>query len=354
MAAKDLTTEDGVLSWLQSSTFPQGKKVTKVKRLTEGASGFVYRAFLEDASQPSVIVKHVESYAARAQNWKLDQNRITFEFEAMKYLSQPEMQPDKFVRSPELLFFDSSDFVLIMEDAGNLPSLKGWLRSGVSIEHTARIGQALGRFLARVHNTTAGAEEILSHFNGNTTAKYLSGNLYFGTLPTAAEKFGYTDTYFREAARVGQQEVDESNEVLTLGDFWTGNVLVNATSPEDLHLYVVDLELAKPGTAAFDIGQMAAEMYCLAAFRDQDLGSSLLNEFLRSYKENRQGSVDAAKVAIRIGVHLFVIMPKAWSNEASEERIKQVLSIGADLIRMGCARDEAGLLRSIVGPLVVT
>ncbi|KAK3711366.1 hypothetical protein LTR37_009746 [Vermiconidia calcicola] len=354
MAAKDLTTEDGVLSWLQSSTFAEGKNVTKVQRLTEGACGFVYRAYLEGTSRSSVIIKHVESYAARAQNWKLDQNRITFEYEAMKYLSQPEMQSDEFVRSPELLFFDSSDYVLIMEDAGNLPSLKGWLRSGVDIEHTARIGQALGRFLAKVHDTTAGAEEVLSHFNGNKTAKYLSGNLYFGTLPTAAAKFGYTDPYFQEAAKVGQQEVDESSEVLTVGDFWTGNVLVKATSPEDLHLYIVDLELAKPGTAAFDIGQMAAEMYCLAAFREQGLGSSLLNEFLRSYKSNRRVPVDAAKVAVRIGVHLFVIMPKAWSNEASEERIKQVLSIGADLIRMGCERDKAGLLRSIVRPLIVT
>lgn len=78
MAAKDLTTEDGVLSWLQSSTFAEGKNVTKVQRLTEGACGFVYRAYLEGTSRSSVIIKHVESYAARAQNWKLDQNRIVW------------------------------------------------------------------------------------------------------------------------------------------------------------------------------------------------------------------------------------------------------------------------------------
>ena len=258
------------------------------------------------------------------------------------------MQSDRLVRA--LLFYDDNDHVLIMEDVGSLPSLKGWSQPGVSFEATMQIGEALGGFLAKVHNSTAGKKALLEKFNGNATAKYLSGTLYFGRLPAAAERLGFTDSYFRDVAEIGEREVQESMDVLTLGDFWTGNILVSRGKEDDLHLYVVDLELSKPGTAAFDIGQMAAEMYCLAAFRDEELGMSLLRAFLRSYKGNRHA--DAAKVAIRIGAHLLVMMPSAWANEGTQERIREIADIGADLISMGWRRDDAGLRDSIVGPLM--
>lgn len=64
--------------------------------------------------------------------------------------------------------------------------------------------------------------------------------------------------------------------MLTLGDFWTGNVLVASGSDITVSLYVVDLELAKPGTAEFDVGQMGAEMYCFEYFRDQRTTAILL------------------------------------------------------------------------------
>lgn len=275
-----------------------------------------------------------------------------YEAKAMDYLSQPEMQSEKSIRVPNLLHYDNEKHIIIMEDAGDLPSLKGWLQPGGDPNTTAAIGEVLGRYLAKVHNSTAGQRDLLENFNGNATAKHLSGTLYFGTLPSTAEKLGYTGDYFSEVASVGQREVEESNEVLTLGDFWTGNILVDSKAPQDFRLYVLDLELSKPGTAAFDIGQMAAEMYCLAAFRDHDLGLALLKGFLKAYKNSREGAVGVAKVAIRVGVHLLVTMPVAWSNEASHDQINEITDIGADLIRIGWHGDEKGLRDSIIGTLV--
>ena len=239
-----------------------------------------------------------------------------------------------------------------MEDVGNLPSLKGWMQSGVSPETTTEIGEALGRFLANVHNATGGVDEVLSIFDGNATGKYLSGTLYFGALPKAAEKFGYVDGCIREAAKVGEREVYESREVLTLGDFWTGNILVSATETQGVRLYVLDLELAKPGTAAFDVGQMAAEMYFLATYRDDVLGKRLLKSFLTSYKECRREKVNAAKVAIRIAAHIFAIMPAGWRSEVTQTQMQEVAQIGRDLMQMGWEKDEAGLRESIVGDLI--
>jgi hypothetical protein len=109
----------------------------------------------------------------------------------------------------------------------------------------------------------------------------------------------------------------------------------------------------KPGTADFDVGQMAAEMYCLAAFRDRELGTRLLEAFLKSYRETRErGEADAAKVAVRIGAHLITMMPNAWSGEATEEQVKEQVDVAAKLIKMGAERDESGLRESIVRQLL--
>ncbi|CAG8617461.1 4915_t:CDS:2 [Scutellospora calospora] len=121
-------------------------------------------------------------------------------------------------------------------------------------------------------------------------------------------------------------EVLTANEVWTIGDFWTGNVLVS--SPDDQSvpkLTVLDFELAKPGTAAFDVGQMGAEMLCLAHFRY------------------------AAAVAVRIGAHLFTIMPRAWTAEYGEEKVGLALQQGLELLKIGWKRDEAALRKSIDG-----
>lgn len=277
------------------------------------------------------------------------------EAKAMDFLSRPEMQADPTIRIPKLLRYDQENHILTMEDAGPLPSLKTWTTEAVDVAACTQIGEALGRFLAHVHNATYHHDEVLTKFTGNETAKYLSGTLYFGGLPKAAETFGYTNPYLAEAAKVGEEEVMQSSEVLTMGDFWTGNILVSApTAERDLHLYALDLELCKPGTAEFDLGQMAAEMWCLSAFRKGARGQSLalLEAFLGSYKATRTVPVDAAKVAVRIGAHLFVIMPMAWSSEASPEQVSAAAEEGREFVRMGWEKDEEALRKSVVNPLM--
>lgn len=70
----DLTTEEGVKQYLRSNLYSSCRKV---ERLPEGFGGFVFRAHNDEKEQPSsVIFKHVEPYAARAQSWKLDQSRL--------------------------------------------------------------------------------------------------------------------------------------------------------------------------------------------------------------------------------------------------------------------------------------
>jgi aminoglycoside phosphotransferase (APT) family kinase protein len=205
------------------------------------------------------------------------------------------------VRVPHLLAFDKNNHVLIMEDVGNNPSLKSWLTADSLRDQVASVGRSLGSYLAHVHNTTANDSAIKEAFSSNTIGKNVSSSVYYTGLPTAARKFGYTQPFITAAAKFAENEVLTANEVWTLGDFWTGNVLVSGPSEHnDPKLTVLDLELAKPGTAAFDIGQMGAEMLCLARFRSEDQGSLLLRTFFQAYKAERKAEVDAAAVAIRM------------------------------------------------------
>jgi 5-methylthioribose kinase len=205
------------------------------------------------------------------------------------------------VRVPNLLAFDKDNHALIMEDAGDMPSLKSWVRLDSPRHQVASIGQSLGSYLAHIHNTTADNSAIKDAFNSNVIGKNVSSSIYYGGLPAAASKFGYTQPFITAAAEFAEHEVMTANEVWTLGDFWTGNVLVSAPNEQvEPSLTVLDLELAKPGTAAFDIGQMGAEMLCLARFRSEEQGSLLLRTFFQAYKAECDVSVDAAAVAIRM------------------------------------------------------
>ncbi|KAF2235721.1 hypothetical protein EV356DRAFT_575535 [Viridothelium virens] len=350
MADKDLITEEGVSQFLLEGRYPS---CSRVKRLPGGVGGFVYRAEPDPNSKiPSVIVKHVQPFAARLPSWKLDPARLEYEVKMLEFLSRSSMQDSDIVRPPKLLHYDEQHQVVITEDLGALPSLKGWFTPAINPTTSEAIGHALGRFLAKVHISTAGRQDLLSDFAGNADGRDLSATLYFKRLPSAAAKFGYADDYFKEVARVGEAEVRESQEVLTLGDFWTGNVLVSTTPA--LRLYPLDFEFAKAGTAAFDVGQMAAEMYCFAMFRDHEKGMVMLESFFRAYREvtGSEELVDAAKVAIRIGAHLLMIIPSAWSNEADDEQIREMVRKGASLIRIGWEGNSVELRESIVESLL--
>jgi len=129
------------------------------------------------------------------------------------------MQCGEIVRTPKLIHYDKANHVLIMEDVGHLPSLKEWMQPEVNRTMAQTIGQALGNYLACIHNITQQDKRLLAEFGGNETAKQLSSKLYFGTLAERAARLGHTDSFIAEAAKVGEDEVLHSHDVLTLGDF---------------------------------------------------------------------------------------------------------------------------------------
>lgn len=89
-------------------------------------------------------------------------------------------------------------------------------------------------------------------------------------------------------------EIFTSRDTLTMGDFWTGNVMVNlhtdaatgATTFDGVH--IIDWELAKAGVGALDVGQFCAEMLCLTLFKPYavDSANALIEAFLNEYRSH--------------------------------------------------------------------
>ena len=76
MAIIDLTSEEGISTYLRNSNLWFCPKVKGVERLSEGFTGFVFRVYVDGLVHSSIIIKHAASYAARAPLWKLDQSRM--------------------------------------------------------------------------------------------------------------------------------------------------------------------------------------------------------------------------------------------------------------------------------------
>lgn len=187
-----------------------------------------------------------------------------------------------------------------MEDFGDLPTLKSWLRARTCPQQIISVGRSLGSYLAHIHNTTADNSDLKNEFR-NAVGRTVSSSVYFAALPEAAAKYGYLQTFITMAAETAANEVLTAEDVWTFGDFWTGNVLVKTQDEHsEPEVVVLDLELAKPGTRAFDIGHMGAEMLCLARFRHPEQGTMLLRTFFQAYRAHSRVRVDAAAVAIRM------------------------------------------------------
>lgn len=150
-----------------------------------------------------------------------------YEAKDLEFLSRPSINTEAaFVRIPRPLAFDSDNFILIMEDAGEISTLKSWLRADSPHDQVVSVGRSLGAYLAHIHNTTANNSAIKDAFGSNIIAKNTSSAVYFADLPATSKKFGYTQPFIAEAADSTAKEVLTADKVWTLRDFRTGDVLV--------------------------------------------------------------------------------------------------------------------------------
>ena len=254
---------------------------------------------------------------------------------------------DSIARVPMIYHHDEVNHAIIMEDAGrDAVNLKELLRrpNPPSQATGAAIGRMLGEFIARLHawGKTDQGRASLDIFDGHPQARDICSWATYGRLVgtitgksesiplihdpplrVAAEELDKVSKFAEERA----EEMRTSRETMTMGDFWTGNVLVDLDRGGDgseervRKIFVVDWEMARPGVAAFDVGQFQAEMFTVQHFNPvcRPAGEALDAAFLEGYL-SIQPELDRQKAAQHLAMHLVIWTPRVGWEPAEKTR----------------------------------
>ncbi|KAJ7887303.1 kinase-like domain-containing protein [Mycena olivaceomarginata] len=370
----DLSTVAGAQAYLAPTQFAS----TSVILLCGNHSNFTYRLHLltpyKDRS--TLVMKYSRSDIVLSASEILSaMERQTFEAKALEKIRH-ELDCGPFATVPELHHFDEQAHVIIMEDCGvQSLNLKQLMLTATPSPAIAReIGLALGQFLGRLHLWSAMDSSLLDAFDQNKQAKKITAWITYerlistltmekhpaiACLPTPVPDNTLDALRLIVAERT--TEIHHSRETLTMGDFWTGNILVTL-SPADgdmgqppvlERVHVIDWELVKPGVAALDIGQFCAEMHTLTLFRPDTTASAsaLIDAFLTAYRAHcgtmapRTPSV-AAK---HMGAHLVVITP--WVEWGTPEDTAKAIEVGLTYLIEG-GSEQWVREKSVFGPLL--
>ncbi|KAJ7214036.1 kinase-like domain-containing protein [Mycena pura] len=343
--AYDLTSASGVQQFLADTQFAS----TRVAVLAGGTGNFAYRLHLSAPydGRTTLVLKHAQPYAALSPEIPLAIARQAFEAKALEKVRQsPVCGPLATV--PELHHFDENAHILIMDDCGeDALNLKQLMLTAAPSPAVAReIGSALGQFLGRLHSWGTANQALLDYFDKNQLGKDITAWITYGrlistlttdNLPAVAllpQQVSESDlNAIRAIVDERTAEIRTSRSAFTMGDFWTGNIMVNICSdpatgaPSFAGVHVIDWEIAKPGVPALDVGQFCAEMHCVTLFKPEaaDSASALIAAFLTAYRAHC-GTLTpylpniAAK---HLGAHLVTITPRVgWGPP--EQTVKAI------------------------------
>lgn len=244
------------------------------------------------------------------------------------------------VRVPIVYLHDEVNHVIIMEDVGrNAINLKELLRRPTppSAMTATKIGEALGEFIAKLHawGKTSQGRSSMAFFDGHPQARNIwAWAMYDRLVDTILGKsetiplihdppLEVTSKELEKISKFAEERAEEmrtSSETMVMGDFWSGNVLVDlewdANGSEKLRkLFVVDWEVTRPGVAAFDVGQFQAEIATVRHFNPVcGLATEALDAaFLEGYL-SVEPEVDREKAAQHLAVHLVIFTARVgWT-----------------------------------------
>ncbi|KAJ7114908.1 kinase-like domain-containing protein [Mycena epipterygia] len=356
MSTHDLSTIAGAQAYLEPTQFAS----TSLTLLSGAHCNFTYRLHLSTPykDRSTLVMKHARAEIVLSASEILSIiERQTFEAKALEKIKQD--LDSGLATVPTLHHFDEHAHVIIMDDCGvQSLNLKELMLTATPSPAVAReIGLALGQFLGRVHAWGTADPVMLDVFDQNKQARKITAwityeriisTLTTDNLPAVALIPGGVPDSTLDAIRgiVDERipEIYNSRATLTMGDFWTGNVMVSLNPAADSdteasleRVRVIDWELVKPGIAALDVGQFCAEMHTLTLFKPHTTApaSALIDAFLTSYRAHcgAMASRMTNVAAIHMGAHLVVITP--WVGWGTPEETAKAIEVGVTYLTEG-------------------
>ncbi len=301
----------------------------------DGNINWVRRVRGPDGS--SFVVKQARAALERFPEYKVGAVRIVFEaryFEVVRARLPAEASV-----LPRVICFDETERVLVMEDLGDAARLDALL--GECRAEPATL-EALGAFLASVHEATRAEAESLARSFANDEMRALHGEHIF-TLPYQPNDFPIEprlraladDVLARPGVRARiaglRARYYAAREALVHGDVQPGNVLVQGVRPR-----LLDAEIAHVGDPAFDLGQAYAHVHLQRAHA-RDVAplalceQALLAGYARTASPDRELEIRARAYA---GVEILrrAIGAARLSVLGTTARAERALELGAALL----------------------
>ncbi|EWC47301.1 hypothetical protein DRE_03420 [Drechslerella stenobrocha 248] len=260
------------LSVVAGASLPERfRNPTSIIQLTTGLANGIHRLVLSAPlsntnigdGPRTVILKHSTPHIIDVGGKTVVWDLWPYDLRALREVPNTER-----VKTPKVYWVDETNRVVIIEDAGpESRTLKDVLLSDTipSVGVFRQIGDELGKYLAQLH-TWGSSPEVMSRFE-NKDARVIASWRTVGRVEDEVEKAcpdipQDVKTALKTWCDKEKEKAMNGVDTVIMGDFWTGNVLVNLTAAGELEsLYVVDWEMVRPADAAVELSQMLAEVW---------------------------------------------------------------------------------------------
>ncbi|TVY40253.1 4-hydroxytryptamine kinase [Lachnellula occidentalis] len=340
--------KDEMLEQVQASLSHGPYACSLLSQLSGGTANFVYRGTLikplQDGTR-TIVIKHTEPYVASYPSFKLTSTRCDFEQAILSGLEQlnPISHSGITVQTPKLYSFSPETHTQIYADLPSSTELKTYaLMHSLTKAQCSRLGHALGLWAKTFHAWGAAEQQqsLRQVMIGNVAMRELKYAINYARLVATVEDFPDILQGSREVFEAVAMDVrawlDREEGTLVHGDFWSGNI------------FVIDWELSHLSTAAFDLGQMIAELFELKHFKDIDAGIWIIEAFVKGY--GRLDDEIAFRTAIHAGVHLI-----CWGSRVqgwgTREQIEEVVEVGRGFVVKGWEKERGYFEGSALGCL---
>ena len=183
----------------------------------------------------------------------MDPGRLGFEAEALLFV---EARLDAgAVRAPHLYDYDAAAAVLVEEDLGEAEDLGVCLATGRA---TRADGEALGRFLGKLHGRTLGDEGRAEEHRNQPVQETRREVQYRGVAAWLADAGLHDEGLGAAAAALGDR-LCEPGRCLVMGDLWPPSVLATAQGWR-----LIDWEFSHYGRPCQDLGHLLAHLWLAA------------------------------------------------------------------------------------------
>lgn len=250
----------------------------------------------------------------------------------------------------------------VIQHIGNSTTIKAaLLEESIPLTIANTLGRALARYSLELYSWSRDSSQaaLRNKVSAVEWSKEISFAVTYGHILQVADLYPSILNPHRDAMKKlferAKKDYFEENEEWGMihGDYWTGNVLVPKSFPEEgaqVKMYILDWEVTKISLPCFDIGQMLAELYLPVLFNDKLAGQAIIDGLCEELMGSEYMEIDGFRegVAAHFGVHLLVWPYKmGWDKE----RLEECLKLGGEFIQRSVDVDLEWLKGSCLGAL---